>query len=547
MTTPPIVTTSTPAVGGAHTVRRVFTYILLTLFVSIAASGLSGLLERVFTASRTTVNYDNFGLATSLASALIAGPLAAVLWWLIWRDSASAKDRASVAWPVYLVIMSTVAFLIFTIALFLWIAHAVTGDARPDGLALGIVWGLVWLWHFWMWRHPRKGPTRLPMAAPAIASFISLTYAAGGLVWALTRLIDEIVGSTTGSTLIAGSVGHAVAQSLVWVIGGGVLWWWHWFGMGVRSQNTGFANFLLIVITGFASLTALAWGLTFTLSVILNLLIGDRWDSLRTLDQLGYALAIAIVGALVLVYHVRFVSRRPVGVRSATQLVSAGVALSYAATGLGVTVNALLASTTESLVDGPIRALLFNGISALIVGGVLWGFTWHPFGASKPERVAVPGRRIYLIVIFGVSAVVALITLLVIGFQLFSMMLNGSGTFIENSRQAIGLLTATVLVAVYHLVIWRTDPVSDVVHESTRGIERITLVTTADGHDLVEAVRAATGARVTMLQRADVAESGSYPAEKITALVSAFDGVEAKHLLVIVGEDSKMEIIRLAN
>ncbi|MEO7348406.1 MAG: DUF5671 domain-containing protein [Terrimesophilobacter sp.] len=559
MTTTPLVTNSSPAVGGVQTVRRVIMYILLITMVCIAASGLSGLLERLFTASRVTVNYDNFGLAFALASALIAGPLAAVLWWLIWRDSASAKDRASVAWAVYLIIMSTVAFLVFTIALFLWAADAIAGHAEPTGLAVGIVWGLVWLWHFWMWHHPRKGPTRLPVAAPAIASLISLAFAAGGLVWVLAGLIDAIIDTLSSAIVVGSPIGVTVAQSLVWVIGGGLLWWWHWFAMGLRSRDTGFANVLLVFITGFASLALLAWGLTFTLSVILRLVTDPSAHLAATLDPLGFAVASALVGALVLVFHLRVVASRATGVRTAHHLVSSGVSLVYAASGLGITVNALLAASTTSLIDGEIRPLLLNGISAMIVGGVIWWLTWRPLAASQPERVATPGRRIYLIIIFGLSAIVALITLLVIGFQLFSMMLDGGGTFLERSRQAIGLLTATVLVATYHFVIWRRDRASDVVHETSRRIERITLVTHSAGRELVDAVRASTGARVSVLQREEAARAaggaqsngaaqGEQEAAALAAtVVAALDGVEAGHLLVVVGEKSRVEVIRLVN
>ncbi len=82
-----------PAVGGVQTVRRVITYLLLATTVIIAASGVSGLLDRLFSANRLEVSFDNYGLATSLASALIAGPLAAVLWWLTWRDATMTRDR----------------------------------------------------------------------------------------------------------------------------------------------------------------------------------------------------------------------------------------------------------------------------------------------------------------------------------------------------------------------------------------------------------------------------------------------------------------------
>ena len=63
---------ATPALGGVHTVRRFITYALLAATVIIAASGLSGLLDRLFTLNRVEVSFDNYGLATSLASALVS-------------------------------------------------------------------------------------------------------------------------------------------------------------------------------------------------------------------------------------------------------------------------------------------------------------------------------------------------------------------------------------------------------------------------------------------------------------------------------------------
>lgn len=540
----PTPTAPAPAVGGVQTVRRVITYLLLLLMVIIAAMGLSGLLERALWPDRSIVSYDNYGLAQNLAFALIAGPLAAVLWWLIWRTSASARDRASVAWPVYLVIASTIALITFTTSLFSWAAQAIVGDWQPGGLATGIVWGLVWLWNYWMWRHPAKGPTRLVGVAPAIASLIGLTYGVGGLVFSLAGLIDSTVDAF-GQLVVSGSTWEPIVQPLVWAAGGGLLWWWHWFRVGVRNQRTGFANVLLVYITGFASFAVFAFGITLTLATILELVTGSPDPLAVLLDPLGIAIACAAFGALTLVYHVRVVAAHPPVIASATRLVTSGVALALAATGVGVTVNALLATFASTLVADSIRNLLLGGISALLVGGALWWVTWRPGTASSPERVATPGRRVYLVVIFGLSALVALITLLVIGFQLFSFLLDSAngGSFIDRSRQAIGLLAATVLVAAYHFTIWRQDRSSAAVHEQVRRIERVTLVTAAGGSEAAEAIRAATGARVSVLRRADAVDGEADSA----ALVAALDGIEAAHVLVVAGAKSAVEVIRLGD
>lgn len=535
--------TSPTATGGVQTVRRFITYLLLFVMVIIAAIGVSGLLERVLDGGETVAYFGSSGLAQSLAFALIAGPLAAVLWWLTWRETAMSRDRASVAWPLYLVLASTVALLVFTIALFTWAAALISGDWHASDLAVAIVWGLVWLWHYWMWRHPAKAPTRLVGVAPAIASLVGLWMGVGGLVSALMSLIDSATEAFTSTALLGAPVWQTVLQSLVWAIGGGLLWWWHWFRAGVREQRTGFATVLLVFITGFGAFALFVFGTTLTLYTAVRLVVtaGDPVGVI--LDPLGLAVASAVFGALVLVYHRRIVGQHSDAVRAATGLVTSGVALATAATGVGVTVNALLASFGSPLIGTDSRPLLIGGICALLVGGALWWASWRPGSASSASRIPTPGRRIYLVVIFGLSALVALVTLLVIGYQLFSFALDGASgeSLLERTRQALGLLVATLLVAAYHFALWRRDRSVEATHERPRTIERITLVTSSDPEPLVGALREATGARVTVLRRAD-AVAGEPDA---VVLTSALDGIEAGHVLVVAGADGGIEVIRL--
>lgn len=534
-----------PAVGGVQTVRRLITYLLLFIMVVIASIGLSGLLERVLDARNAIAYSGSDGLAQSLAFALIAGPLAAVLWWLVWRESAISRDRASVAWPLYLVLASTVALLTFTIALFGWAASLVRGDWQASSLAVAIVWGLVWLWHYWMWRHPAKGPTRLVGVAPAIASLIGLWMGVGGLIFALAALLDSAI-ATFGTTVVVGSpVWQSVLQSLVWAVGGGLLWWWHWFRAGVREQRTGFATVLLVLITGLGAFAVFVYGVVVTLYVVLRLIVTPSDPLPVLLEPLGIAVASAAIGALVLVYHSRVVTRHPDAVRTATGLVTSGVALATAATGVGVTVNALLAAVATPLVDSDVRPLLLGGLSMLLLGGVLWWVTWRPVGASAPDRVATPGRRIYLVVVFGVSALVALVTLLVIGYQLFSFALDGAsgGGLLDRLRQALGLLVATVFVAAYHFTLWRHDRAVTAADDAPRTIARLTLVTSGEPAPLVAVLREATGARVTVLRRTEAVADEPDAA----ALLSALDGVAADHVLLVAGAKGKAEVIRLGS
>ncbi|WP_426978164.1 DUF5671 domain-containing protein [Pseudarthrobacter sp. O4] len=91
------------AVGSApRTVRRLIVYALLFALVVVAAVGLSGLLARLLVAGTALATGDVAGLARSLAFAVIGGPLAAVLWWAVWRRLGEEPERASVGWGLYL-------------------------------------------------------------------------------------------------------------------------------------------------------------------------------------------------------------------------------------------------------------------------------------------------------------------------------------------------------------------------------------------------------------------------------------------------------------
>src|SRR5690606_35388523 len=136
-------------------------------------------------------------------------------------------------------------------------------------------------------------------------------------------------------------------------------------------------------------------------------------------SPLGLAVAAALIGALLWRYHRGIVAEHPPVVREANRLLTAGVMLAATATGVGVIVNALLAAVGTTLVGSGLQSLLLGGVSALIVGGQLWWVTWSPGAQREPQMMARPGRRIYLVTVFGVSAVVALITLITIAFRVF--------------------------------------------------------------------------------------------------------------------------------
>jgi hypothetical protein len=169
---------------------------------------------------------------------------------------------------------------------------------------------------------------------------------------------------------------------------------------------------------------------------------------------------------------------------------------------------------------------------------------------------------------FGVSAVVALITLLVTGYRVFQYLLGdvSGGSLLDRIRAPLGLLVAAGLVAGYHFALWRHDRtlLAAAAPARRRVIDQVTLVSgyipgTVDVRALARGIAAVPGgAKVAAWLRADdggtrlspssVPAPGSpaaQPDDIIRQVAAALDDVAAPHVLVIVGPGS-LDVVPLA-
>jgi hypothetical protein len=538
---------SPPGESAAQpTVRRVVVYILLFALVVIAAIGVSGLLGRLLDSGTVLASSDITGLARSLAFALIAGPFAAVLWWVLWRRMDEA-ERSSVAWGLYLAGLYTVSLVTFSTALLTAAAVLVRDDWQPRLFATGLVWAGVWVWHLWMSRHREKSPTRLVTVAPILGSVYGLVIAVGGAVTALTSLLDAAVDAFAPNLTQGEPWWRLTIQALIWFAGGLVIWWWHWFQGRARDLRGGLADLALVAVgvAGAAILTLVGAG---TVLFLLLRLAFDRTDPItEILGGLGFGIAAATIGALVWSYHRGLTLARSDPTRVATKLVTSGVGVVATASGLGVVVNAILAATTTPLAGSDTRTLLLGGISALVVGGPVWWMAWQPAKPLPAAEARSTGRRVYLILVFGVSAVVAIVTLLVIGYRLFEFALGDftGDSLVERVRAPLGLLVATGLAAGYHFAVWRRDRSAIAeAPQPARTIGRVILITAADPEPLSTAIGLATGgAAVSVLKRADGA--GATATATAEQLTRALAGVTGKRVLVVTGPGDRVEVIPL--
>lgn len=534
-------TVTATSVGGAQgTVRRIVLFTLLFVLVVIAAIGVSGLIWRLIDTGIVIEGGDVGGLAQALAFTLIAGPLAVILWYLMWRRLAAPAERASLAWALYLAVTCTVALITVTTNLLTAAASGIAGEWRPNDLATGLVWAVVWVWHRWMLQHPAKSPTRMPGVADLVAVAFGLVVGVGGLITALGTVLGEAISGASASLVADGPWWRPVLQSLVWAVGGALIWWWHWKRAGAQNRRTVFAD---VVVNGAGVLIPAALtlgGIAVALFVLLRLAF-DRSDPLRVLlDPMGMAIAAALVGAVVWEYHRGRLRARSRGAREAAALITSGVALAFAASGVGVVVNAALGAITPTLAGGDTRTLLLGGVASFVVGAPVWWLFWR-----RTERVT-SGRRVYLILVFGVSAIVALIALLVVGFRIFEFLIDarGAGSLLDRIRAPFGLLVATALVSGYHFGVWRRDRalLASAAPARPHTIGRVTLIMSGESAATVEAIEEATGATVRVWTRTD-ADTTTVESLDTARLTTALAGVTGDQVVVLVGPGARVEVI----
>jgi hypothetical protein len=551
-----LVSASTGLTRAQTTLRRLIQYALLFALVLIAASGFSGLLERLFTSGAVLAARDVPGLAGGLAFTLIGGPLALLLWWFLWRRIDEA-ERAAAGWGLYLAGMYTVSLIVATTSL-LQLGASLIGGPRGQWASLlsnGLVWATVWVWHRWMWRHPDKGAAHLEDIRTTIGTVYGLVVGAIAAISALGGLLDTAIRGASLAITGAEPWWYSVLRSVVWAAGGGSVWWWHCFHEGGHRLRTALVDVSMIAVGIFAAgITALAGGAV-VLFVLLRLAF-DRADPMgKLLEPLAPALAAAVIGAVVWRYHRAVSVDRSSETRRASLLVTSAVALAAAASGIGVIVSSLLAGAVSPLAGGTAQTLLLGGISSLVVGGPVWWLAWKPVKQPYSADAITHGRRIYLIAFFGVSAVVALIALLVIGYRIFEFLLGevSGGSAIDRIRGPLGLLVAAGMVAGYHFGLWRRDraALAAAAPPRTRTIDYVTLVARPGAEGLAQHIAEATGgAKVTVWLRTDdaaasPAESATSPASNgsVGQVAKALEGITARHVLVVLGPGARVDVI----
>ncbi len=549
--------------GGvdARSVRRFFQYVLLFALFVTAAVGLSELVGRLFGARPQEWEDGGYLLAQALAFVLVGLPLAVALAWWTWRrHRTDTSETGATLFTAYLTLAALTGLVVAASALQTLVSGVLAG--RPVAAAAAaqvLVWGALWAGH---WVAARRSlDTERGTPHLLLGSLVGLILLVMGLVQTLGALLDlvlrpDVLDRQTGGLWEA--VGLLVAGVVAWTI--------YWAVTAVRlPRGTLWLGYVLPVGVGGGLVLSLV-AASRLLWTVLVWLVGDRLGRTASehFEAAAFDAAALIVGIAVWRYHRTLLGpgagARPghdTGrgeVRRVYEYLVSGIALVAAAFGLGTILVALIEAATPGSDEGmTVRNTALAAVTVLAVGLPVWWLFWRRIRAASaldPDaEVVSPTRRVYLVVLFGVAGIAAVIALMAVALTFFQDVVGarlGAGTLRE-ARYGLGVLVGAAAVSAYHGVVFRRDrlataALSPAGAAGAAGPRSVLLVGAVDP-DVERLVGRATGARVESWGRLDapsepwdadrlVAELAAHPGEDLLVIA---DGPEVRVLPVDVG------------
>ena len=534
--------------SSAQPVRLFFQYALaLGLFITLNV-GLSGLLGRVLGASTDVVS-DQTSLASNLAFVVVSGPLLA--WLIIWLKrsiAANPHDAAGFVPTFFATLSAIISLLTFLSSAIAAAYNVIDGDSAVGYTsARAIVWGIALVAVL------RVSNAVIPKddfrIQYFVGSLITAIAAIVGLIKVLSNLLAELLSqltvSETQSLEMVTTIDRAFDGFVVLAFSS-ALWFYYWIkNANVKMNQPIWLLYVLVAGVG-GSLVLGLTSLTITIYQTFVWFIGNPSTQVAAehFDGLPSAAASAVVGLLAWWYHKSLLPND--SVRSETQRIYeylvAAIGLVASTVGLAIIIVAIIESFNVSVIIGDDAAnTLIGAATVILVSGPVWWRFWNRIQSlvktSPDQELASPIRRIYLFLLFGVGGIAAIISLIIVVFQVFDGILssNFGNNTLNEMRFALGILISTGVVASYHWAIFRHE--KDVEVEFGTKTKSVVLVGPSDAN-LVDELKAATGAHVTLWQRTDVNDI-AWPSEKVIELVEQTEG---EQLLVVLSSTGVIAI-----
>ncbi len=486
--------------GEGHGTRRFFQYLLLLGLLVVALIGIVTLLGLAFGPDPMVEQGE--ALARGLTFTVLGGGLCAAV--LLWTRSTIRSDPgelASAAWTIYLTFADLILAVVAAVNLAGALGSALDGEIDGEAIAGAVVWGLAWAVHWRLAGRTLDESRRLPLQL--IGSGIGWVLGLIGLIAVLSRAIQLL---TPTATVV--DSGLRIGEAAGMLAAGAVLWVPHWL-LGLSRTRTGplWHGYVLVVGVG-ASLVTMLTGASLAVYGLLVWLVGDTTvDSVAEfVADTATPLSVTVVAGLSWWYHRAVLAARAEVERTEVtrvhDYVLAGIALGAAATGVALVVVALVdAVAPPSLVAGSVVNSVIAAVTLLVVGGPLWWWFWRRVqrarSADLVAEVSSPTRRVYLVLLFGVAGVVAVIVVLVAAFLVLDDALQGElgRATLRDVRVPLGILLAAGAVSGYHFMVQRDDRAAVPAPAPRQGPRLVLLVGPRDP-ELADRIHRSTGARV---------------------------------------------------
>jgi len=540
---------ATSSSNTAQPVRLFFQYALAFGLFMIVTVGLAGLLSRALDVSNI-VNADQSSLASNLAFVVVGGPLlAGITIWLRNSLRENPSEGHGLIPTFFATLAAIVSLLVFLSSAIAALHNVISGD-EVLGSTLGrtIVWGTALILVLKISNSViPKNDFRIQYF---VGSFITALAALIGLVQVLGGVLALLLSQQTffnTQKLALVSPENPIGIGLGTLLMSGALWVYYWIkNANTNKSDTLWLAYVLIAGVGGTLVIAIT-SLSISLYQVLVWFVGEptSQNAGEHFASIPQSLATAFAGFLFWWYHKSLLpneSERTDVQRTYEYLVSA-ISLIASAIGISIVIVALIESLTSQVQlagAGAINTLLGAGTVIIVAGPVWWHFWSRIQSIARVEsnaELSSPVRRIYLFLLFGVGGIVAIVSLITIVVQLFDGILSsnlGANTFSE-MRFAIGILISTGIVAGYHWEIYRHEKSVEVSFTTTA---TNVLLVGPNSPELIQKLKATTGAKVSFLQRADASEL-VWPTEHVIELVAQ----SKEHDLLILLEATGVKVV----
>jgi len=450
-------------------VRRLFEYGFLYVLLWITSVGVAGLLSELFEVLEGAAADDTGEVALWWTFTLVGGAgLAGHSLMLRRRFIRGSDETALTFWWAYLSVVELTALGAGIVSSVLTLSWPIAGHTFNAGApAVLIVAATVWAVHWRLAGRPVAVRTARNQAHLLVGSLIGMVGLGVSFVLALSQLLGWFYDGVTPGLrpdvdgwVPLDATFDEVADALPSLITFGLVWWWYWWRNARSTGHSAQRHTYVLVVGVLGALAAAVAAVSGLLFVLLSWLFVNQHGMSATehFEPLPEMVALFLAGTALWAYHRRELP--PMRVRTEVErsydYLSAWVGLVASTVGLyvlleGVVLSRVLSGSGSGGDEADALVLL---LVLLSVGGTVWWRAWSRTRshAEDQSELASPARRIYLLVVFGSTALAVLVGLLFLVFNVVYGLLERdlNADRIADMGVPLAVIGSTVGVAAYH-------------------------------------------------------------------------------------------------